>query len=192
MSHVRHFLLAALLLPLFCPLLRGQEVMTGLYQSIKGIGLTAAFYNYDGDEADIITLRSDFYGVLSGRTRQPGVCLSYTHDYVFYEQEGEDFFLQLHAGAGGMIGYVHDFERGLFSAFDHELQHARGGVAALTGNFGLRLDFFRVPLTLDFSITAAPGLHLRSDPDTGAMILSFYRNGIVQAYLPQLNLMYHF
>ena len=91
-----------------------------------------------------------------------------------------------------MVGYVHDFERGFFSAFDHDLQHRRGGVAALTGNFGLRLDFFWLPLTLDFNITAAPGLHLRTDPDTGAMILSFYRNGIFQAYLPQLHLMYHF
>ena len=191
MLNFRRFLLAALLLPLFCPSLRGQEVMAGLYQSMKGIGATAMFYS-DGDEADILTLRSDFYGVLSGRTRRSGVCLSYTHDYVFFERDGEDFLLQLHAGAGGMVGYVHDFERGLYSAFDRELQHRPGAVAALTGNLGLRLDFFWRPVTLDFSITAAPGLHLRTDQDTGAMILSFYRNGILQAYQPQINLMYYF
>ena len=191
MSRVRQFLLAALLLPLFWPQLRGQEFMAGTYQSIKGIGATAMFWSDDA-EADILTLRTDFYGVLSGRTRQPGVCLSYTHDYVFFEREGEDFLLLLHAGAGGMLGYVHDYERGFYSAFDRELQHGRGGVLALTGNFGLRLDFFWRPVTIDFSITAAPGLHLRSDPDTGAMILSFYRNGIFQAYQPQINLMYYF
>ena len=192
MSRISHFLLAALLLPLFCPLLRGQEAMAGLYQSAKGVGLTAMFYSYGGDEADIITLRTDFYGILTNRTRQPGVCLTYTHDYVFFEQEGEDFLLQLHAGAGGTLGYVHEFERGFFSAFDRELQHSAGGVAAVTGNLGLRLDFFRRPLTLDFSITASPGLHLRTDRDTGALILSFYKNGIFQTYQPQLNLMYHF
>lgn len=192
MSRVRHFLLAALLLPLFCPLMRGQEFMAGLYQSFKGVGLTAMFYAYGGDEADILTLRSDFYGVLSGRTAQPGVCLSYTHDYVFFEREGEDFLVQLHAGAGGMLGYVHDYERGFYSAFDRELQHRPGGVVALTGNLGLRVDFFWRPVTIDFSITAAPGLHLRTDQDTGAMILSFYRNGMLQAYLPQINLMYYF
>ena len=192
MSRLRQFLLAALLLPLFCPDLRGQEVMAGLYQSMKGVGLSAMVFSHGGQEADILTLRSDFYGILSGRTRQPGLCLSYTHDYVFLEREGEDFLLQLHAGAGGMIGYVHDFERGFYSAFDRELEHTRGGVAALTGNLGLRLDFFWWPLTLDFSITASPGVHLRMAPDTGAMILSFYRNGIFQAYQPQLNLMYRF
>lgn len=191
MSRVRHFLLAALLLPLLCPQLRGQDFTAGMYQSVKGVGISAMFWSYDG-EADIITLRSDFYGVLSGRTRQPGVCLSYTHDYVFFEREGEDFRLQLHAGAGGMLGYVHDYERGFYSAFDRELEHERGGVVALTGNFGLRLDFFWRPVTIDFSITAAPGLHLRTEPDTGARILSFYRNGILQAYQPQINLMYFF
>lgn len=192
MSRVRHFLLAALLLPLFCPLLRGQEFMAGFYQSVKGVGLTSMLYHHNGDEAEILTLRTDFYGVLSDRTREPGICLSYTHDFVFLEREGEDFILKLHAGAGGMIGYVHDFERGFYSAFDRELQHRRGGVAALTGNLGLRLDFFWHPITLDFSITAAPGLHLRTDQETGAMILSFYRNGILQAYQPQINLMYYF
>ena len=166
--------------------------MLGLYQSPRGLGITAMFPSRAGDEADILTLRSDFYGVLTGRTREPGVCLSYTHDYVFFEREGEDFYLQLHAGAGGMIGYVHDFERGFYSAFDRELEHPRGGVAALTGNLGLRLDFFWLPLTLDLSITAAPGVPLRTDPATGALILSYYRNGIFQAYLPQLNLMYRF
>ena len=150
------------------------------------------FFSRPGDEADILTLRTDFYGVLTARTHEPGVCLSYLHDYVFFEREGEDFYLQLHAGAGGMAGYVHDFERGFYSAFDRELEHPRGWVAALAGNLGLRLDFFWLPLTLDFSLTAAPGVHLRTDPDTGAMILSFYRNGIFQAYLPQINLMYRF
>ena len=192
MSRFRRFLLAALLLTLFRPLLRGQDVMTGLYQSPRGIGVSAMIFSRDGGEADILTLRTDLYGVLSARTHEPGVCLAYSHDYVFFEREGEDFFLQLHAGAGGMIGYVHDFERGFYSAFDRELVHPRGGVAAVTGNLGLRVDFFWLPLTLDFSLTAAPGVHLRSDPDTGAMILSFYRNGIFQAYMPQLNLMYRF
>ena len=166
--------------------------MVGLYQSTRGIGLSAMFFSPDGGEADILTLRTDFYGILSARTRQPGICLSYTHDYVFLEREGEDFRMLLHAGAGGMIGYVHDYERGFYSAYDRELQHSPGGIAALTGNLGLRVDFLWSPLTLDFSITAAPGLHLRTNRDTGAMILSFYRNGILQAYQPQLNLIYRF
>ncbi|NLZ18713.1 MAG: hypothetical protein GXY24_00360 [Bacteroidales bacterium] len=192
MSRFRHILPAIVLLALFCPLLRGQEAMVGLYQSTRGIGLSAMFFSPDGGEADILTLRTDFYGILSARTRQPGICLSYTHDYVFLEREGEDFRMLLHAGAGGMIGYVHDYERGFYSAYDRELQHSPGGIAALTGNLGLRVDFLWSPLTLDFSITAAPGLHLRTNRDTGAMILSFYRNGILQAYQPQLNLMYRF
>ncbi len=186
-----HILLAAALL-LLCTGLRGQGVSAGVYMSPKGFGITAAWDSRRGGEMDILTVRNDLYGILSGRTSLQGVCLSYTHDYTLFQQREEDLFLRLHAGAGGQFGYVQDFEKGFFSAFDRELTHSPGGMVALTGRIGLRVDFFWNRLSLDLSLTAAPGIHLRSNRDTGTMILSIYRNGLFFSAVPELNLLYNF
>lgn len=186
-----HIRLAAVLFFLLSGLAaRGQEAMLGLYQSPKGVGVTAIFGTDWGEEMDILTLRTDFYGLLAGRTEQMGICASYTHDYAIYQLWQEPFDLILHAGAGGMIGYVHDWEKGLLSQFDRGLTHNFGLAVGLAGNIGLRVDFDR--LTLDLSFLIAPGIHLRTDQDTGAVLLSYYRCGTIHAALPQLNIMFRF
>lgn len=187
-AHIR--LLAACLL-LCCAPLRAQDRLLGVFQSPKGAGVTAMLDTAGGWETNILTLRTDLYGILTGRTRTPGVFFCYTHDYYFFSYEWDDWALLLHAGAGGMLGYAHDFEKGFFSSFDRELTQPMGGVAAVTGSAGLRADFSR-RLTLDVSLTAAPGIHLRTDPITGALILSFYKAGVFQTYYPQVNLLYRF
>ena len=186
--HIR--LAAALVFLLLGPLAKGQEAMLGLFQSPKGVGVTALFGRGWGEEMDILTLRTDFYGLLAGRTDQIGISISYTHDYALYQLWQEQFDLTLHAGAGGLVGYVHDWEKGLFSQYDRELTHNFGLAVALAGNIGLRFDFDR--LTLDLSFTVAPGMHLRTDEDTDDVLLSFYHAGIYPAYFPQLNIMYRF
>jgi len=186
--HIR--LAAALVFLLLGPLAKGQEAMLGLFQSPKGVGVTALFGRGWGEEMDILTLRTDFYGLLAGRTDQIGISISYTHDYALYQLWQEQFDLTLHAGAGGLVGYVHDWEKGLFSQYDRELTHNFGLAVALAGNIGLRVDFDR--LTLDLSFTAAPGIHLRTDQDTGDVLLSYYRCGSIHAFLPQLNIMFRF
>ncbi len=186
--HIR--LAAALVFLLLGPMAKGQEAMLGLFQSPKGVGVTALFGRGWGEEMDILTLRTDFYGLLAGRTEQIGISISYTHDYALYQLWQEQFDLTLHAGAGGLVGYVHDWEKGLFSQYDRTLTHNFGLAVALAGNIGLRVDFDR--LTLDLSFTAAPGIHLRTDEDSGDVLLSYYRCGSVHAFLPQLNIMFRF
>ena len=189
---VLKFLLAAASLLLCCASLRGQErPLLGLYQSPHGVGLTAFFPTPDASETDILTLRTDFYGLLAGRTNDVGGCISYTHDYALLRAEGPDFRLQLHVGAGGLVGFGHDFEKGFFSATERELIHNRGWIVAPQGNVGLRVDFRR-HLSLDLSFAVAPGVHLRTDRATGTLLVSFYKNGTYHAYYPQLNLMYRF
>ena len=183
--------LLALLLP-FCPAVHAQRQRIGLFQSPKGFGVTATFDKApDGGEMNTVTLRTDFYGFLSGRTRQVGAFLTYTHDYRILRMEGEDYALVLHAGAGVSLGYAHDHEKGFYSSYDRELAQQAGGVAALAGLIGLRVDFRR-HLTVDFGFTLEPGIHVRTDPNTGAVILSFYKNGIYRGYYPHLNLLYRF
>ena len=183
-------LAAALMLP--CAVSHGQgRVLAGTLHSPKGVGATVLLQSRSGREMDIFTLRTDFYGLLAGRTRDVGGCIVYTHDYVLWDLEGEDYRLRLHAGAGAQLGYVHDFEKGFFSATERRLVRNAGGMASATGNVGLCVDLGR-RLTMDVSFSVAPGVHLRADRNTGALLVSFYRNGVIQSYIPQLNLMYRF
>lgn len=168
-----------------------QECRTGLYQSPKGAGVTLMLDSASGGETNIFTIRTDFYGFLSHRTERIGVFLTYTRDYMLYTFEGDDYSLALHAGAGVSAGYAYDYEKGFFSSFDRALARSEGGVIALTGNIGLRIDFRR-RLSLDLGFSLDPGIHLRTDADTGAVLLTFYQNGIYRGYYPNLNLMYHF
>ena len=184
----RLLLLAALLL-LPAKALRGQDFLLGLFQSPKGVGITAVFDH--GGEMDLFTLRTDFCGLLSGRTAQIGGIASYSHDYVLLYREMEDFAFSLHAGAGVMAGWVHDFENGFFSVYDRQMTHNPGIAAGATGNVGLRVDFAR-NITLDLSFSVCPGIHLRTNKSTGALITSFYKGGLYRAYFPQLNLFYRF
>ena len=186
--HIR--LAAALVFLLLGPAAKGQEAMLGIFQSPKGIGVTALFGSDWGEEMDILTLRTDFYGLLAGRTQQMGICISYTHDYALYQLWQEQFDLNLHAGAGGLVGYVNDWEKGLFSQYDRALTHNSGLAVALAGNIGLRVDFDR--LTLDLSFLIAPGIHLRTDKESGDVLLSYYRCGTIHAFLPQLNILFRF
>lgn len=190
MSRPCRKILASALLALLCTAAQGRDWLAGLFQSPRGIGLTVVL-DGAGRELDIFTLRNDFYGILSGRTAQSGACLTYTHDYVFLVREDPDRRLMLHAGAGAAFGYVHDYEKGFFSAYDRALVRRPGWMTALAGNAGLRADFRR-RITLDLSFSVLPGIHLRTDPDTGTLIASLYRNGLGQAFFPQVNLLYRF
>ncbi|MCR4860545.1 MAG: hypothetical protein K5910_07775 [Bacteroidales bacterium] len=194
MCRTYHKLFLTALLMLFCLSSRGQDrFLLGSFQSPKGAGVSAFFISEDGTETDIITLRTDFYGFLSGRTKDLGAAVSYTHDYALFFLEGPDFLLQVHAGAGGLLGYAHDYEKGFFStvAADRMLERNSGWVTALDCNAGLRVDFLK-HFTLDVGFSICPGIHLRADKNTGALLLTFYKCGVYTAYYPQINLMYRF
>ena len=64
-------------------------------------------------------------------------------------------------------------------------------MVALAGDVGVRIDFRR-RLSLDLSFCLEPGIHMRTDPGTGALLLTFYKNGIYRGYYPHLNLLYRF
>ena len=184
-------LLAAWLLLLGTPLHGQDRFLLGTFHSPRGVGITAFFVSENAAETDILTLRTDFYGLLAGRTRDVGACISYTHDYRLLQWDGPDYRVQLHAGAGGFGGYVHDFEEGYFSATERSLEHPAGWAVALAGNIALRTDFCN-RLTLDVGFSAAPGVHLRIDRATGTLLASFFRNGTYHSFYPQVNLMYRF
>jgi len=187
---LHRLLLPAALLLFSATALSGQEHhLLGVFQSPKGVGVSV-LTGRDA-EMNIFTLRTDFCGVLSGRTPEIGAVFCYTRDYVITTREGEDWSVALHAGAGALAGWVHDFEKGVFSIYDRGMTHSPGIAVGAAGNIGLRADFAR-HITLDLSFSVFPGIHLRTNKSTGALITSFYRAGLYHAYYPQLNLFYRF
>lgn len=168
-----------------------REWSAGLVSSPSGCGILAQSFNSRGNEIDILSITTDFYGLLSGRTDDLGIRFGYTHDYIITQYEGNGFSMKLHAGAGMLTGYVHDHENGLFIGAGRPLEKEMGIVAALSCSFGLRFDFFR-RVALDLGFSANPGVHLRMDRENGSMYLAFYKNGIYQIMFPRISIMYRF
>lgn len=191
MRRLLHITLLTTLLLTLNTAVRAQQWRAGLLQSPKGAGITLSLDSRYRPETNIFTVRTDFYGFLSGRTNRIGAVFTYTHDYLFFLADGPDYSIDLHLGAGGSVGYAYDYEKGFFSSFERELDHTAGGVVALAGNVGVRIDFRR-RLSLDLSFCLEPGIHMRTDPGTGALLLTFYKNGIYRGYYPHLNLLYRF
>ena len=160
---LHRLLLPAALLFFSATALSGQDHLMGVFQSPKGVGVSVM--SGRGPEMNIFTLRTDFCGVLSGRTPEIGAVFCYTHDYVITTREGEDWSVALHAGAGALAGWVHDFEKGVFSIYDRGMTHSPGIAVGAAGNI---------------------------NKSTGALITSFYKAGLYHAYYPQLNLFYRF
>lgn len=163
----------------------------GIYNSLKGFGIGTAVKSSDGSSISFVNIYADMFGVLSGRTRDVGIAASLTKDYVIAYADYGYSYLSLHAGPGFFTGYVHDYERHFFSS-EGQTYKAMGFVAALAGNIGLSADFFAHRLGIDISFSVNPGLHIRKDRDSGAILLSLYKRGLYYCLTPQLCLYYRF
>lgn len=186
----KQYIIALLLLfPGTC--LHGQ-VRVGMYNSIKGLGLSAEVVSKNNPaESDIFTIYADSYGVFAGRSSFVGVVASYSHDYSFVHRDYEFFSLELHSGAGFMAGYARDYETGLFSRHRQELRKRPGLCVGILGNIGARF-FFDRPISLDISFSIEPGMHIRTDEDNGNLMISTYNNGIFRFIYPQMRFYYNF
>lgn len=185
-----YIFIAALLTLLSAP--RGTAQDLGFTSSPKGMGLTMEIYPVSRPgEIHILSVSADFYGIFSGRTDDPGIRLIYSRDFIFYGYKSRYVDLAVHAGAGAMLGYCHDFEKGFFSQSSRSLVKNPGAVAALTGSIGAKLDFIG-GVSFDIGFMVHPGLHLRKDESNGALALSLYKNGLMQALIPHLAIFYRF
>ena len=151
--------------------------------------MSAVFTGREEGAVNVITLYADTYGMASNRTREAGVVASYTRNYIFKTIDAEYAIFDFYAGAGAASGYVHDFERGFFNKTNIELTRERSVMAALSGNIGAHAEFGR-RLSLELSFRADVGIAMRRNRSNGAMLLSFYKNGIFQTLYPQLTLLF--
>lgn len=170
-----------------------REKRIGLFNSPKGLGLSLQVDNRNGDEIRCFNVYADCYGVFSARTSDLGLAASFTHNYIFGVYDYEHLRLSVYGGAGVLMGYVHDYEKGLFSRDEQTrvLSRDMGFSACLDCNAGLGLDFDR-GITVDLSLSLCPGIIIRRDRYTGSALVSLYKLGIFNVWMPQLCLYYRF
>ena len=169
-----------------------HKLRTGLLSSLKGAGISLQIDSPSGSEVDVINLYADIYGLPTGRTSDLGVVLSYSHNYVLKTFGNSDVSAALYSGVGVSLGYVHDYEKGVFSKTHERLLEKRmGGIVCLCINGGLAVDFER-NLTIDLSFSFNPGLHIRTESRNNSLKVSPYKLGVYQLIIPQLSLLYRF
>lgn len=187
-----HTVILTAALCLVSTLAAGQDSYLGVFNSLKGFGLSASFASRDSWELDNFYVMADTYGLYSGRTQEPGIRIRYTHDYLIWDYYDDYFLLNLYAGAGASAGYVHDYEKGFFSYYDSELEQMSGFALALVGKISARFFFPDRHIVLDIGFSAAPGIHIKTDSPRSAYYTSIYKNGIFQALFPEATIFYRF
>lgn len=184
----------ALLVCLFllCAASASAQVRLGVYNSIKGLGLSTEIVSKsNSSENDNFTIYADSYGIFAGRTKTWGVMGNYRHEYSFYKADFEFLSFELHSGAGCFVGYVRDYEEGVFSFLRPDLVKRPGFCLGVSGCIGTRILFDRA-LSLDLSFSLDPGMHIRTDAESGNLMISMYNNGIYHFMYPELRLFYNF
>lgn len=174
-----------------CLCLRAGVPSAGIYNSFKGIGVTAQFNGASVKDMHIAHLFGDFYGVPTGRAREVGIKFNYTRAYVFSEIPSEECIFKFYAGPGASLGYVRDYEHGYYENLSLHLKNNPGGMTSLSGTAGCIVDFSK-KIFINLSWTAELGIHVRRNATTGKTELNWYKNGIFQALYPQLSIMTEF
>ena len=182
--------LSVLLAALFCAPATAQDI--GMYNSPKGVGAQFRFAEHDGI-FHTATAFVDIYGVMTSRCQYPGYRFNFSRQYIFKKLEHDDVRMTLYAGPGISFGYVHDHDKGR-KLFDIQslIANNDGFMFAVSGDIGCRFDFGK-RIALDLSFTADAGLHVRrneKEKTYQAANLSIYNNGLLQAFYPQLTILF--
>ena len=176
-SSIRVFLVLAMMgacIPAF-PQVRG--VRAGGAFSFKGSGVSVLL---DGP-ANTSRYRFfvDFTDMLLGNTRQCGYQADYALLYSLTRWDlADELSIRPYVGPGLQVGYVRDWRK------------SRGVTLGVTAAAGFRLDFRR-NVCIDLGLTFEAGFHLEAHSRYDTR-LTFYRNGLFRAPIPELGLLYRF
>ncbi len=150
----------------------------GILSSPRHAGLTARF-SFRSGTPSILRAYTDLYGVLDGKYSQPGYKVDYYIMFPFFSSSFKDgTVLEIAAGPGAMAGYARDRSACSGSVF---------GLSAL-----LSAEFrFNVPIVISLGFSASLGGHVIFDDRFGGT-MKFYRNGMYDAWIPELSIRYRF
>lgn len=164
-----------------------QPASVGVYNSLKGIGATLEIPHGESEFTSIVAF-TEIYGIPTGRCDSPGFKARYSHNFIFKTYEQEATIFMLYAGPGVTAGYMRDFELGRRIDKTLTLTHNPGLMAALCGSLGCRFSF-ESRIALDLSFTADLGIHARQNEELHNIDVRMYRNGLMQAFYPELSIL---
>lgn len=157
----------------------------GVVNSFKEFGISLGVrQKYDSSLYNTFSLKADMEGVFLGEELSPGVKFSYTHQNFMKKgsfRDGEALYA-FFFGGGFCGGYVKD---GVGEWLGH------GPMAGLAADAGA-LFLFPCRIDIMLSLSGEFGLYLRKDRRYGSTELSWYRNGVVKAWIPNVTIFYRF
>lgn len=162
---------------LFCGSCRGQNAELGVLSSPIHAGLTSRFTLKSGTPS-MLRLYMDLYGVLDG-SHSLGCKADYHVLFPFCEKQLKGgSSLEISAGPGAMVGYAYD------------IKEPQGLVAGLSA--ALSADFrFKAPVVVSLGFSGVLGCHILHYRNGGGT-LKIYRNGICEAWIPEIGIKYRF
>lgn len=157
---------------------QGKMKAAGAEFALTGIGINLQKYTSSRTSFHNISIDMDMKDVLSGRSRVPGVRMSYTMDYILATASTASFTLRWFAGPGFTAGYVRDMRKGF------------GIMAGICGNAGAEFSFM-VPVCISISFTPCLATHISYSSGTPG--LDIYRSGLlIQSVSPRVGIRYEF
>lgn len=184
-------ILAVLAALTLCLNASAQRVAFGLYNSIKGFGLCLDVASADDTYVDALVIFADIYGFPTGRAESPGFKFNYSREFFIDRIETPEAAFTFYLGPGFTTGFAKDYEKSYFQDFAKPLEKNHGAIAALSGTGGCRISFQR-KVELDLSMTLEAGLFFRRDEKGSQVHVGLYKNGIFEAFYPQLSIVSYF
>lgn len=157
----------------------------GVVNSFKELGISVGVrQGHDSSLYNTFSLSADMEGIFMGKETTPGVKFSYIHQNLFKKGSfrGGEALYAIFFGGGFCGGYVKD-------SGGEWLGH--GPMAGLTAEVGA-LFAFPIKIDIMLSLSGEFGLYLRNDQRYGSTEFSWYRNGVVKAWMPNVTIFYRF
>ena len=150
-------------------------VDAGLYMSGKGLGLSVDIFGKSTTEFTSVSVFSDMHGVVTGKHDSPGIRANLIRNFIFNDScldgGGKCLF---YGGPGITAGYSRDNGKDF------------GPVVALSGHLGVSFMFEKISFSI--GMTADLGLHLLTNNNLNSNKLTFYKDGIFHALVPEVRL----
>lgn len=160
-----------------------QDNALGTSWSLTGIGFS---YERSINERTFVHtgIRLESGEVFIGRHTRPGGSVSFTWNTILSSWESsEGNRISFFAGPGATIGYCKDLE------INREENNQEGTFFGMQGRAGIAIEY---PRNISIKICVAPvlGMHLTKGDEYNMM--RYYRYGLLQTILPEINISYRF
>lgn len=155
----------------------------GVINSPKSFGVSLGIAQDDRRIYNTVNLTADLEGILGGTESTPGVKFTWLHENIL--KRGvirDDVAYAFFVGGGFSTGYVKDH-----GAPDRN----HGAILGLSAGTGV-IFLFKANIDISISMTGEFGMQLRKDETFGTLDLSWYENGVIKAWIPQITLYYRF